>query len=611
MSALRLIAPLAIGLALAACKRQADKPLPRRVLFPDTKTQAPPPSPTRMQRAETLEAVEPDDSRAQALRLPLNVVVSGQLKAKAPAVEAPSKDNQSAKSKPKKARKKKRRRRWTTIDEDWFRIDGQANAESVARIELRDAPRCAQLALFGEGKKPLRKAHWRRNVRPVLPSQRLDSLPLYVRVRCVVRSNKRDAPESGGEYRLAVTTRPAAMDEELEPNDKLGPQTQLLTHGQTMQGTLAPQGDTDLVRLNLSGAIPGEAQMLSVAGAPGVRMRVRLLSGDKPLLVRTPKRGDGVIIPNIDTRRTPGTLSLELKSLSGQAPDAPYAATVQTFIPGGCASQAACPERVPVEREPNDQRSAAMGIASGVLITGILDGPGDKDWYEVDGVPGQVVSLELQAPSGLALELQASHSSTPWTSAQGDAQGNPIHISGRKTEKRRVYVRVSGVDGDADVSALYHLRVSFADDPLYRAPGLAQQPLLPHEQGFTRRGALLSAGDKHTYLLDISDKPTQGTLQLLGDGAPGLQAVLRAQGAEAPLVTLTTQGKATAETLTGALAPGRYTVTVSASTDRASNAPYQVSLVGLSEAAPSPSAATPTNASPPGVEPSPTDEHGW
>ncbi|HAN32138.1 MAG TPA: hypothetical protein DCQ06_11115 [Myxococcales bacterium] len=609
----------ALALALSSCKRDADKPLPSRTLFPDVVQNIRKDNSTRMQRAEVLQAVEPDDQRSEALGLPLNVVVQGRL-------ESQASNEPSSASGGKRAHHTlgKRSSKWQTIDTDWFVVKGPAQPNSLARIELRDAPKCAQLTLYNAQGKALRRATWTRGVRPVLPNQRMDSLPLYVRVHCVVRKKrskkKSDRIAVGGAYKLALSTRAGSMDEEREPNDTIGPNTSLLTHGQTLQGTLAPRADVDLVRLNLTGAIGGQAQMLSVAGSPGVRLQLRLLHSAKgiPLIVRKPRRGDGVVIPNLDIRRLSDPVTLELKTLSGQAPDAPYAVTIQTFVPGGCASQSACPDRVPIEREPNDQRQVALGIAANALITGVIDGSADKDWYEVDGVVGQVMSVELQAPSGIALELQAGHDKTPWVTLRGGAQGQFVRLPGRRISKRRVYIRVSGVEGDADVTALYHLRVSFRDDVSFRQPAQALQPLLaaPEGQGYLRSGALLSPRATHTYTLDLSanSQPQSGLLRLTNDGAARQRCTLRSS--DGKLIATTLSGIAGDSPNTPVLLPpALYQLSVENVSETGAASAYQVSVRELTDSVPPPGSLTPTQLPERGRQPAlgnvPSEEETW
>ncbi len=577
------------------CKRTADAPLPRRALFPDVTHATPTPPEREMQRAELLRAVEPDGERAQARKIPANVVVAGELAG--PKV-TPEPSDPAKPAKPKR----RKRRRFRALDDDWFQVDPPAEAvgEQVTRIELRDAPRCARLDVFAGGRRPIRSATWHRGVRPVLPGLRLDKGPLWVRVRCLVRVRALEGEPGtlGGPYRLAVSTRPRRIDEEREPNEKLSAETQVVMHAQTVQATLAPRGDVDVFRLDLSGAQAGTAQMLSVTGAPGVDLEVGLYADGRtePLLVRRPRRGEGVLVPNLDVRRTGTSTTLRVRALRGQAPDAPYAATVRALLPTGCTDQLVCPEKVPVEREPNDHRAAAMGIKAGSLISGVLDGRGDEDWYAIDGTPGQVVQVRLRAPEGLAVSLSASHDGgAPWVQLQGKADGERVTLPGWRTTKRRVYVRVSGVDDAADATALYFLRVAFVDLPRFEPADGATAPLLSAREGrLERAGTLLPAGDSDTYTVDWSARtwPTKAELVCGGDGLPGLRCTLKdAAGQVLAEVKAPDEGAVRQEV---AVPPGVVSLTVDASSPRVSQSHYVVALEDRGPVVPPAGAVTPT-----------------
>ena len=552
----------------AGCKRTADAPLPRQALFPDVVEHQAPPAESEMARAELMQAAEPDNSRSEARKIPRNVVISGSL-------DAPADKSDGASPTAK--------RRWLLLDDDWFRLEADPEQQLVTRVELRDAPRCARLDVFGAGSKPVRQAPWHRGVRPVIPGLRLDGGALWLRVRCLVRRKPRKGaePRRGGPYRLAVSTRPRRADEEQEPNDKLGAETQVLLHGQTVQATLAPRNDTDLFRLDLSAAEPGAAQMLSVNGSPGVDLEVALLTAKnpEPVLIRSPARGQGVLVPNLDVRRTGTQVVLRIRSRRGQAPDAPYAATVRALMPSGCTDKEVCPAKVPVEREPNDTRVAAMGVKAGSLISGVLDGKGDEDWYAIDGKPGDVVQIRLRAPEGLAVELSAGDVGRPWVTLKGKPDGERVTLAGWRTGKRRVYVRVAGVDGSADATALYFLRVQFLELPHFETEGTLQALSDAGEQRLQRQGVLLPAGDTDSFWLDWTARAGASNVDFScrGDGLPGLTCTLTdAAGVElAKLAAPAEQG----ETRVALELPaGKFTVSVKADTPRASRSPYTATI---------------------------------
>ncbi len=565
------------------CKRTADAPLPRRVLFPDAVQHTLPHAEREMARAELMQAAEPDDSRALARKIPHNVVITGTL-------EAPAKPGPTASAKGLYRR----------LDDDWFRLEASDDAQLVTRVELRDAPRCARLDIFTADPTPVRQAKWHGGVRPVVPGLRLDKGPLWLRVRCLVRRKPRKGQPAqvGGPYRLAVSTRPRRLDEEREPNDTLGPETQVLMHGQTIQATLAPQRDVDVFRLDLSAAQLGAAQMLSVNGSPGVDLEVALLADGvtEPVLIRRPATGEGVLVPNLDVRRTGANVTLRVLARRGQAPDAPYAATVRALMPGGCTDQQVCPDKEPVEREPNDSRAAAMGVKAGSLISGVLDGRGDEDWFAVDGNVGEVAQVRLRAPEGLAVELSVGDVGKPWVTLSGKPDGERVSLSGWRTTKRRIYIRVAGVDGAADATALYFLRVQFLALPHFEqeSPGLVQGLSDAGKGLLMRDGALLPAGDVDRFSLDWSARTTATRVEFVcrGDGAPGLGCTLTDAGG-AVLASLAAPQETGETRLALQLVPGVYQLEVKSEKARVSVGHYRIAVEDLGPApAPLPAAVT-------------------
>lgn len=594
----------ALVVALLGCKRDADAPLPRETLFPDAASAQPAPRPSSagiLQRAALLDAVEPDNEPARALVLTGDVVVSGSLAAAPP----------DASDTPEPKRKRARRRTVTT-DTDWFRLTPAEEPGTITRVELRDAPACARLDVFVGGddpssldiRAPLRSARAWRKTGVVVPSLRREpSRSLWVRVRCAVRADQRDG--AGGTYRLALTTRPRMPDEEVEPNDEAGDHTEILVLGGSLlggasaQGALAPLGDLDVYALDLVAAPPGEALLLGVTGVPGVRLRVSLRDAhtERVMLERTSARGEGVLLPNLDVRRTGDRPLLAIEALSGQAPDARYAAQIRTFLPAGCPDVSACPDRLPVEREPNDARTTAFGIASGGLITGLLDHPDDVDWYAVDGAEGDAVIATLQAPASVRGALEIWLDGEAVVAAQASEVGEQLSVAGAVAGGRRLHVAVRAVEGLAP-REVYRLRVTRRVEPtLARWSGPAREggvrgplPLLAVPGGVLERvSGLLPGETRHGYLVEVPAAAGvwSGRLRFQADGRAGrsvrvvdLSAVAAdADGDPATLASVGPTDLAAAAETSLVLPPGRYGVEVSGD-GLPSRQLYRLQLIG-------------------------------
>jgi hypothetical protein len=523
-----------------------------------------------MARAEAVIEQEPNDAPTEAMAVGGNAVVSGSLAAKVDPATGAKKPKGKAKS--------------VLVDEDWFRLPATPPGQ-VVTIDLRAGPPCAELELYDDtGRTLLRRARGWKQVRPTLPSLGAEAHASLVRVVCYGKA------DAGGAYQLAIWPRAAKPDEELEPNDTVGPLTQVVAFGATMQGALAPVDDIDRFSLQLAGATQGEALMLSVTGVPDVELEVALLDPvtQAPLLVRRPGKGQPVVVPNLDLKRIGDHPLVSLKALSGAAPDASYALKLQTFLPQGCAQQRDCAAMVPVEREPNDAREAAIALAPSQSVSGVLDGSDDIDWWQVPAHTAStfgVATVKLSGPPGVAMALLVgTHKVTA-------PPGQPVVLAGVAMGSQPLDLQVlAGAPLPAPAQA-YRLDVAVADVADFEVEGDDRQGLVipttnegQQVSGGQRRGVLFPSGDQDRFVVDLSQSPGSGRkLEALGDGQPGL------------LVTLTdATGAVLAEVKPGAteraqalawLPPGRYVITVQAAAPRPSLQPWTVGLWESPEAA--------------------------
>ncbi len=596
-----------VGLG-AGCRRDAAAPIAGTVLFPDagpTAAAVPASAQGRIIRAESVTEAEPNDSAFEAQAISGNAVVEGSL--------ARSGDGAGKDPVAKSLKSKGKGKAPQPLDADWYRLPA-APAGQITTLDLRRGPACAELELYDDtGKMLLKRARWWRQVRPVLASVGPEARASLVRVTCMAKAA--DA-QAGGAYQLAVWTRPARLDEEVEPNDKVGPIAQMLMLGATMQGTLAPLDDVDTYTLNLAGAVAGEALLLSVAGVPDVELELQLLDPvtQQPLLVRRPGKGASIAVPNLDLHRTGDHPIAVLRAVNGMAPDTNYALAIQTFLPPGCARQAECAPLLPTEREPDDARPQANLVQPDVTVTGVLDGPGDVDWYELAGRPATpdgketaVVQVRLQGPPGLTLALQLGDG--PAAMQVLAAAGQPLLAGGVLLGAQPLALQVSAKGPGANPNQAYRLEIQVTDmadfeietgDEL-RQPGL-QTPAhvlvakansaLPSWQ---RHGALLPAGDKDAFWLDLRAKTglTGVMLTCQGDGLPGLRcALLDFRGNEVARVQ---PGALTEAQTPAALAPGVYKLTVVAEPARSSPQIYLAGVTESAEALALAAPATPTS----------------
>ncbi len=589
---------VALAAAVSGCRRDAQAPLNQQSMFPeaDASAAAPPASAAgTLARAELVKEREPNDQPDEAQAVSSNALIEGAL--------APP--NGAAPPKPVKGRKTKGTGHG---DADWYRLAATPPGQLV-QIDLREGPPCAVLELYDDaGRTLIAKARAKGGIRPVLPSIGPDAHASLVRVTC--------DGDGAGPYKLAVFTRPTRPDEELEPNGNPRQASQALIAGQSLQGSLAPESDIDVFVLDFAQAGGVDVWVLSVTPVPGVVIELSLLDSGtlEPLLVRKSAKDGGIVLPDLAPSRLPKRTLVQLRALTGQAPDQPYVLTLTPLLPAGCTKQADCPDRLPVEREPNETRMTAQQLPVGKLVNGFLDSASDVDSLELACQPGAVVRLLATPPADATLLLQVGDG--PDTlQIEGTGPGQPVVVAGvtASTGRLGVVLRAKGealkatepwrLESSASIDARFEVEAGDERKLLsLLAPVHALVPVAPDPQttwrgGWARTGALLPAGDVDAFGLDLRERsgPTGLKLKGLDDGQPGLACtILDARGHEVVHTAIqTTPGD---PGLPLSLPPGLYSVVMSASKPRASANVYTVTLENAPENAQLPSPVTPTEA---------------
>lgn len=601
-TAARSLTLLALGLGvLVACRRESGQPMAPGVLFPDAtaaSAQAPTNTTGALARVEVVPEAEPNDQPADAQPIAAQAFVDGMLRGTT--ADPPAPPDPDAKPSKKKGKVKE-----VLVDQDWYRLPAPPVGQSLT-IDLRSGPECATLELFDDtGKTAIRQAKWWKSTRPVLPSIGPDARATLVRVSC------RSKTGVGGAYRLAVWTRPVATGDEVEPNDDPNlPTLQVLTPGTPVQGTLAPAKDADAFTLDLRSALPGEALVLSVTGVPDVELELEVVDPvtHKAILTRRPAKGAGALVPNLDVGRTGDHPIVVVRARSGQAPDTPYVLTAGPFLPPGCARQADCLEQLPNEREPNDRSDLAMTLPGPGVVSGLIDAPGDVDWYAAAGAPGAVLLVRLEGPAQLTMALQVGEGANA-SVVRAEKPGEPVALAlGGQTSPAPIVVCVRAEKDGFAPTEVYRLTLQWVALPDFEvepsgrdawAPAqlLVRQPVDPEsfpQGGWQRHGALLPAGDRDAFGVDLSTRqgPVGLELACLGDGAPGLMcAVEDSTGASLVRIAAPSEAGSTSRTPL-VVNPGRYRVVVTADPPRASPMPYAVGLRESPDAVGLPAGAT-------------------
>ena len=608
---MRPIAPTCVCLALlllTGCKRDAAAPIASGQLFRDAVDGPTATDSARgsLARAQILAELEPNDAPTLAQAVPALVIVEGTLQAAGvpdaglapPIAKAPRKGRKPA---------------LLLVDADWFRLPAPPPGQQV-QVDLRSGPACAELELYDDtGLAVRRTAKWWKGTRPVLPALGAGARASLVRVVC------RGVAGAGGAYQLAVSTRITQPGEEVEPNDVADPAVLAVGLGMTQQGTLAPENDVDHVILDLSGQLGGEAFALSIAGLPDLDLQVELLdpATQQVLLRRRSGKGGAVLVPNLDVGRTGDRPLVRIKAVAGQQPDVPYAVGIQTWLPPGCARQADCAGAIPLEREPNDDAGRAMDLplvaarapdpGTTAVASGLLDGPGDVDWWRIPApAEGGVALLVLRGPGALGMALGTGEVGVRLEAAPGVPLAT---VGGLVAAGGSLLVSVAAAKDGSSRTEAYQLAISWQPAGLFeteagdetRGAGLYSpaHALLEDARSLgilQRQGALVPAGDRDGYGVDLSARPEPSGWQLAcqGDGAPGLRCALQdAAGRAVIALAAPLDGFATVPVV---LLPGRYRVLVSAESPRPSPRAYAVQLREDASVLALPAGATPVDA---------------
>ncbi len=588
---------VALVVVAPGCRRDAQQQLNQQNMFPDAGvTAAAPPASAAgtLARAELVHEREPNNRPDEAQAVSSNALIEGAL--------TPPTGGSPPPPKPGKGKKTKAAGRG---DSDWYRLAATPPGQLV-QIDLREGPPCAQLELYDDtGRTLIAQARSRGGVRPVLPSIGPDAHASLVRVTC--------EGDGQGPYKLAVFTRPTRPDEELEPNGAPRQTSQALAAGQSMQGTLAPEADIDIFALDFAAAGSVDVWVLSVTPVPGVVMELALLdpATQEPLLVRRSTKDGGIVVPDLAPSRLPKRTLVQLKAISGQAPDQPYVLTLAPLLPAGCAKQAECLDRLPTEREPNETRMTAQQFPAGKPMNGFLDSAGDVDTLELSCAPGAVVRLVATPPAEATLMLQVGDGPDTLR-VDGVGPGVPVVIAGVLASTGRLGLVLRAKGEGLKSTEPWRLESSAAADPLFEVeagdemklltlltPQHLLLPIPPGAQlpngGWQRTGTLLPAGDVDAFGLDLRNRQGPQGLELLcgGDGLPGLACTLvDARGQEMAHLAAGLPEQPNHAPLS--VLPGVYRVVVAAEKPRISAAPYRITVRDAPELAQLPTPGTAT-----------------
>jgi len=351
--------------------------------------------------------------------------------------------------------------------------------------------------------------------------------------------------------------------------------------GATLQGLLGPPGDRDVFRVSLKHAPPGKWVRLSVTGLGGVAMEVSLLEvvGEGLVLRRTPKKGEDLLVPNLLPSRMGDALLLSVKALSGANTEQRYAVKLD-----------AVDAQADVETEPNDSRLRALAFPPGVKVKvrGLIDAPGDEDWWSIDVNGERLLKLDLSGVEGLNLRVEVWNGNGE-TLAKVDDQpaAMPEVIPGLFVLPGKIFLRVSAGKDEARPDRLYELDVAleeakgFEHEPNNAAQSATLLPLTGPAP-WRIQGYMVPAGDVDTYKLDLTHDKDPRALRIALKGVDKNLLRLTVTDATGTIVTEKGDiGPGEEGVVAQRFVPGVYFVAVQADKRATRSAePYSLTVTG-------------------------------
>ncbi len=264
---------------------------------------------------------------------------------------------------------------------------------------------------------------------------------------------------------------------EYEPNDTPGQANPLSPDGKSrgMIGKRASAQKADIDCFRLPELKDSDDLSIKIQGVPNMDLQVSLVDGRGVTVLQQTHRGRG-----------------EGELLRHAAPaDKPTTVCITEFLPAGAVAGESLsdeytlevevkPREGEVEREPNDGRDKdVQELANHTPLTGTLDGPQDRDVYQLQGnFDGRIVQVTLelrgvQGPSGVRLALIDNGRRTLASQIlrKGELRAVLAFVANvRQMPDRLVIERVPGKDGSPLTPGEIDYTVTYADTALTDQP---------------------------------------------------------------------------------------------------------------------------------------------
>jgi hypothetical protein len=399
----------------------------------------------------------------------------------------------------------------------------------------------------------------------------------YYKVRRAKRRTKRKRrrsrqPLRDAAYRLVTTIIDAEPALELEPNSNRDTAGEL-REGETREGHLGWSRDQDWYRLALDEAPEGALVRLDLTGLQGVKTRLMVADRRGKPLVTTPERN----VPWQEGKKlTVRDIGVVRKSL-------PYYAQVTTTKGANIISKYALSMKVeavttPRESEPNWSPGLSALLEPDQAVDGFIGHPTDWDTFRLESQTPVMATVVMSGIPNVDLKLELIDQAKTIIRTIDDAVvGGPETLSLIAVGPETMYVRVSSKKHTFNTENGYRIVASMTevgDRELEPNDDIPQSRRAPLRKGVDIDGYIHPRGDVDVYAFDVRTLPDeeQKRMSVYLRGVVGLSLSMELLDSSGVLITRKRGISAQAERqITHSFTPGRYYVRVREVSSASSN----------------------------------------
>ncbi len=389
-------------------------------------------------------------------------------------------------------------------DQDWYRISIPGDSLAILRAELTGVLGLnLKLELFDRNNEKLIEADKNKeDLGETISNYGLVAGDYFLRVRELWAEGKERKFNDTTAYQLRIQLARVLPEREFEPNNK-AIRANLLQPGRPVYGYISPYQDVDWYKI----ALPPERNRfltLQLTGIENMDLEMAIYDPiEAELMVRNSGgKGEGETIFNLGIQPELEYYYVVIKGGKWQSnEDSTYRLTASFRDFSG-----------QMELEPNDRPVRATRISSGDTLKGVIDTPGDIDWYQLHNysINPQVARIVALGVPKINLKLTVFDETEKaiWTVNDGGEMENEIISNIGLPGNSTYYLKVENLTKTSNIDQPYSLLAMV--DPL--AEGDEFEPNNDFDtataiQANSRvKGYVHPIGDVDFYRLDLTNK---------------------------------------------------------------------------------------------------------